>query len=335
MRLFWKEHVPLLLFLVPQILLVPFLYWLAGTRQAEIAGYALLLSFTLLLLYLIYRYVSNREVYRRMMEPPQTLEELLQPAGDTPLALALHELLESGYRLYESELYRYGKQREQQLAFSGRWVHQMKTPISVIQLTLENEREKETLPESVLDSIQEELDRLRKGLEMALYTSRLEQFEHDFHVAPVRLLDVVNEAVADHRKLFIRKGVYPDIRIAEELEVYTDKKWLMFVLSQLITNAVNYSAGVGEKVEFTAYARGKKTVLDVRDYGIGILKEDIRRVFEPYYTGQRGRQYSESTGMGLYLVHEVCSRLGHRVELASTPGQGTTISLLFERQRPL
>ncbi|GJM80508.1 hypothetical protein HMSSN139_30040 [Paenibacillus sp. HMSSN-139] len=74
-------------------------------------------------------------------------------------------------------------------------------------------------------------------------------------------------------------------------------------------------------------------MLDVRDYGIGILTEDIRRVFEPYYTGQRGRQYSESTGMGLYLVREVCSRLGHRVELESAPGQGTTVRLLFERSR--
>lgn len=335
MRLFWREHVPLLLVLVPQILLVPFLYWLADSRQTDIAGYALLLSFALLLLYLAYRYVSNREVYRRMTEPPRTLEELLQPVGETPLALALRELLESGYRLYEAELYRYGKQREHQSAFVGRWVHQMKTPISVIQLTLENEREKESIPEAVLDSIQEELDRLRKGLEMALYTSRLEQFEHDFHVAPAPLLDVVNEAVAEHRKLFIRKGVYPDIRIGEGLEVYTDKKWLIFVLGQLITNAVNYSAEAGDKVEFTAYVRGKKTVLDVRDYGIGILKEDIRRVFEPSYTGQRGRQYSESTGMGLYLVREVCSRLGHRVELESAPGQGTTVRLLFERQPPL
>ncbi|MCH1642285.1 sensor histidine kinase [Paenibacillus timonensis] len=332
MRLFWKEQVPLLLFLVPQILLVPFLFWLAGVRQTEIAVYGLLLSFTLLLLYLIYRYFSNREVYRRMTEPPRTLEELLQPAGETPLALALHELLESGYRLYEAELYRYGKQREHQTAFTGRWVHQMKTPISVIQLTLENEREQETIPETVLDSIQEELDRLRKGLEMALYTSRLEQFEHDFHVAPIPLLAAVNEAVAEHRKLFIRKGVYPDIRIGEELVAYSDKKWLTFVLGQLITNAVNYSSGVGDKVVFTAYVRGKKTVLDVRDYGIGILTEDIRRVFEPYYTGQRGRQYSESTGMGLYLVREVCSRLGHRVELESAPGQGTTVRLLFERQ---
>lgn len=332
MRLFWKEQLPLLLFLVPQILLVPFIYWLAGSGQSEIALYALLLSFTLLLGCLIYRYVSHREVYRRLTEPPRTLEELLQPVGETPLALALQELLESGYRLYEAELDRYGKQREHQSAFAGRWVHQMKTPISVIQLTLENEREKETIPEATLDSIQEELDRLRTGLEMALYTSRLEQFEHDFHVAPVSLLKVVNEAVADHRKLFIRKSVSPDIRIGEELEVYSDKKWLTFVVGQLITNAVNYSAGAGDKVEFTACVRGKKTVLEVRDYGIGILKEDIRRVFEPYYTGQRGRQYRESTGMGLYLVGEVCTRLGHKVELVSEPGQGTTVRLLFERQ---
>ncbi|MGG6312276.1 sensor histidine kinase [Paenibacillus macerans] len=334
MRLFWREHVPLLLFLVPQILLVPFLYWLAGFHEIGIVAYALLLSFVLLLLYLGYRYLSHREFYRRMTRPPQTLDDMLQPVGETAMGSALHELLESGYRMYESELYRHGKQMEQHSTFTGRWVHQMKTPISVIQLTLENEREKETMSERTLDSLQEELDRLRKGLEMALYTSRLEQFEHDFHVVPVALQDAVNQAVAENRKLFIRKGVLPDIRVEGELRVYSDEKWLLYVLGQLITNAVNYSAGIGDKVEFRAYARGKKTVLDVRDYGIGILKEDIRRVFEPYYTGQRGRQYSESTGMGLYLVREVCSRLGHRVELESEPGKGTTVRLLFDRESP-
>lgn len=333
MRLFWKEQIPLLLFLIPQMVLVPFLYWLAGSRELDIAVYALLLSVTCLLLYLGYQYFSRREVYRKLTTPPGKLEELIDPSGETPLALALDARMEAGYRLFQEELYKYRSQMETNTAFTNRWVHQMKTPLSVIQLTLENE--KEALPESVLESIQEELDRLRGGLEMALYTSRLERFESDFRVDRVSLRDAVNRTVAAHRKLFIRKGVYPVIEIGEEVQVYSDEKWLEFILGQIAVNAVNYSAGKGNKVEFTATRRAKKVVLEIADHGVGIRKEDLRRVFDPYFTGEQGRQYRESTGMGLYLVREVCRRLDHKVELESAWGEGTTVRLIFTADRKL
>lgn len=333
MRLFWKEQIPLLLFLVPQMILVPLLYWLAGSRELGIALYALLLSVTCLLLYLGYQYFSRREVYRKLTAPPEKLEELMDPSGETPLALALDSRMEAGYRLFQEELYKYRSQMETNTAFTNRWVHQMKTPLSVIQLTLENE--KEALPEIVLESIQEELDRLRGGLEMALYTSRLERFESDFRVDRVSLRDVVNRTVAAHRRLFIRKGVYPAIEIGEEVHVYSDEKWLEFILGQIAVNAVNYSAGKGNKVAFIAARRAKKVVLEIADYGVGIRKEDLRRVFDPYFTGEQGRQYRESTGMGLYLVREVCRRLDHKVELESTRGEGTTVRLIFSADRKL
>ncbi len=333
MRLFWKEQLPLLLFLIPQILLVPFLYWLAGFRQLEIAFYALLISMTLLLLYLTYHYFSRREVYRKLTRTPDKLEDLLEHSGESPLAIALDTQMEAGFRLYQDELYRYTSQMETHAVFTNRWVHQMKTPVSVIQLTLEHEQD--GISEGTRDSIQEELDRLRKGLEMALYTSRLERFESDFRVDRVGLREMVNRTVADNRKLFIRKGVYPVIAVEEELTVLSDEKWLVFILGQLVINAVNYSAGKGDKVVFSARVQGKKTILEVTDYGIGISKEDLRRVFEPYYTGQQGRQYQESTGMGLYLVREVCRRLNHQVELASEPGVGTNVKIIFNTERKL
>ncbi|WP_334073777.1 MULTISPECIES: sensor histidine kinase [Paenibacillus] len=333
MRLFWKEQLPLLLFLVPQIFLVPLLYWLAGSREPDIALYALLLSVTFLLLYLGYHYFSRREVYRKLTKPPERLEELMEPSGETPLALAFDFRMESGYRLFQEELYRYRSQMETNTAFTNRWVHQMKTPLSVIQLTLENE--KEALPEHVIESIQEELDRLRRGLEMALYTSRLERFESDFRVDRVSLREVVNRTVAAHRRLFIRKGVYPVIEIDEDVHVFSDEKWLEFILGQIAINAVNYSAGKGNKVEFTATRLAKKIMLEITDYGVGIRKEDIRRVFDPYFTGEQGRQYRESTGMGLYLVREVCRRLDHKVELESSRGDGTTVRMIFTADRKL
>jgi len=220
-------------------------------------------------------------------------------------------------------LHRHRSSMKQHAVFINRWVHQMKTPLSVIQLTLQE------LEGVAADSMMEELERLRKGLEMVIYTSRLEHFEYDLMVEAVKLRKIVNQAIAENRRLFIRKGIMPDIQLGDEW-VYSDTKWLQFVAGQILTNAVNYTEGIGKSVFVRIYSRGKGTVLEFRDQGIGIVKEDLNRIFNPYFTGERGRQYHESTGMGLYLVREICNRLGHDVELESKPGQGTVVRLVFD-----
>ena len=68
-----------------------------------------------------------------------------------------------------------------------------------------------------------------------------------------------------------------------------------------MTNAVRYSGERGKKVFLSAYRNGKDIILEVRDEGVGIPQEDIRRVFEPFYTGKNGRAFGESTGMYFIL----------------------------------
>lgn len=131
------------------------------------------------------------------------------------------------------------------------------------------------------------------------------------------------------RRYFIQNGVYPELQIQDAIKVESDAKWLTFILSQLVTNAVKYSSGTGEKVILSAYHRGKNVVLEIRDQGVGIPKQDLRRVFDPYYMGENGKTFSESTGMGLYLVEEVCKKLQHRIELESDVGKRTTVRLHF------
>lgn len=89
--------------------------------------------------------------------------------------------------------------------------------------------------------------------------------------------------------------------------------------------------GSGAKVTIHSYLQEGHWVLEVKDRGVGIPKQDLRRIFNPYYTGENGRIVSESTGMGLYLVHKVCRRLNHRIEMDSQVGRGTTVRLLFIR----
>ena len=328
MKLFLREHVPLMLFSLVQMLLVPLLYALSGERRSlGVMLYGVLLGVAALVLYLGYRYISQRAMYKELSAAERAGgESLAMPSlGETALAEAVHTYYERLERSFGEQLHASESRMEQHLVFVNRWVHQMKTPLSVIQLILPE------LDDIPADSIRAELERIRRGLEMVIYTARLERFEQDFAVKPVLLREAVNKAVMDSRRFFIRMGITPTLQMDAGLAVYTDAKWFRFFLDQLLTNAVNYSGAPGKKVTIAASAEGDIVRFTVRDEGIGIRPEDIGRVFQPYFTGERGRDYRESTGMGLYLVREIADRLTHRVELESAPGAGTAVTLFLRR----
>lgn len=341
MKLFWKEQTPLLAFYALQALLVPLLYSLLDVRfDGAFVLYGLLLSLAVLAAYLLFRYLTHRNFYRQLGddENPDLAERENIPSfrgdgGTAPLPEALNRLLLRQEKRCLDELSREKNRMELHLAFMNRWVHQMKTPVSVLQLTAAE------MDSEAGDSIIEELERIKKGLEMVLYTARLERFEQDFAIRPISLRETAAQAVKENRRLFIRKGVRPELRIGEGVRVYSDGKWLLFLLGQILTNAVNYSGGPGKTVIIEAREQegtsgASVTELIVQDEGIGIAVEDLRRVFSPYFTGERGREYTESTGMGLYLVKEICTRLGHEVSIASQPGIGTTVSIRFPHPPP-
>jgi signal transduction histidine kinase len=324
MKLFIREHLPLILIQTVQLFLVLLVYWLDGYRNVPTALYSVFIGLTLLAGYLIYRYAGYRLFYRKLSGSMKDLDESLQPSGGAPLPKALDELLQSQYRLYRQRLDEWESRRRAHLTFMNQWVHQMKTPLSVIQLTVQDEEDPR------FASIREEAERMERGLETVLYTARLEAFEQDFTVERVSLRQAVERVVHENKRSFIRNAVYPEVNIDESLHVETDAKWLHFMLNQLLSNAIKYSAGSHAKIRFTAQEREAGTVcLSIQDRGIGIPAADLKRVFRPFYTGENGRKYRESTGMGLYLVNEICRRLGHRVELASQVGAGTTVTLVF------
>lgn len=323
MKLFLREQRPLILIYVLQLVLVSVVYWLDSYRNLANSLYAALLSGCLLLAYLVYRYITNRTFYRRLEEPSTSLRDFTDVKPGSPLSDRLHHLLKAQYRYYLSEIHEQQSKVEAHLHFINQWVHQMKTPVSVIHLMVQNEDD----PRSV--AIEDEIDRLRKGLEMVLYTARLDTFEHDFFVETLNLEKLVRSVASSQKRLFIRRKVFPQIEIEGAISITSDEKWLSFVLAQIITNAVKYTVKENAKVQFHGYVRDTETVLEIADEGIGIPESDLPRVFDPYFTGENGRRFQESTGMGMYLVKQICSKLGHRIELESKVGQGTTVRIVW------
>jgi OmpR family two-component system sensor histidine kinase YxdK len=327
LRLFLQEQRPLIIVYIAQLLVVSLIYRLDGFRNITVSLYAGIISLLLLLGYLIFRYIANRSFYKRLEQPlpgESLTGESSAESSHTPLAEALHQLLRTQFRQYTTDLHNYKHKIEGHLQFINQWAHQMKTPISVIHLILQDDDDPR------FAAIGDELDRLKKGLDLVLYTARLDTFEHDFYVENLPLERIVRGVTSEQKRLFIRRRIYPSIRMESGLTVATDEKWLSFVLTQLLTNAVRYTLEEQGRLYFDGYAREGKVVLEIRDEGIGIPPSDLPRVFDPYFTGENGRRFRESTGMGLFLVKQICDKLGHAFEIESKLDEGTTVRLIFE-----
>ncbi|OIK16170.1 hypothetical protein BIV60_05890 [Bacillus sp. MUM 116] len=323
MTLFIREQLPLIFLYIGQLMVITVIYWLDGFHHLEISLYAALLSGCLFVGYLIFRYITHRSFYQRLEKPLESLKDFRSEVHHSPLAESLQELLLSQFQHYQTDLHNYKHKLEGHIQFINQWVHQMKTPLSVIHLIIQEEDDPR------FTAIGDEIDRLRKGLDMVLYTARLDTFERDFFVENLNLESVVQSTVSNQKRLFIRKRIFPSFHFSEDHQIVSDEKWLSFVITQLITNAIRYTVHENRKIHFLSYRRGIKTVLEVKDEGVGILESDLPRVFNPYFTGENGRNFQESTGMGLYLVKQICEKLGHHIEIDSTVHQGTTVRIIF------
>ncbi|MED3552507.1 sensor histidine kinase [Cytobacillus praedii] len=325
MKLFFREQMPLIFIYFLQLFLIFLVYWLDGYRNMAVSVYAAILSTCLLSGYLIYRYIRNKGFYQRLEKPLTSIEDLSnEPQGaGSPLAEGLQQLLKNQYSHYKKDLHKYKYKLEDHIQFINQWVHQMKTPISVIHLMIQEEDEPK------FKAIGDEIDRLKKGLELVLYSARLETFERDFYVETLRLESIVRSVTSSQKRLFIRKRIFPSIQIDTHSIIVSDEKWLSFVLTQLITNAIRYTVEENRKVFFRGYKQGKNSILEIQDEGVGIPCSDIPRVFDPYFTGGNGRNFQESTGMGLYLAKQICEKLGHQIEIESKVNHGTTVRIIF------
>ncbi|WP_100012917.1 sensor histidine kinase [Lentibacillus sediminis] len=324
MKLFIKEHQMLIALQGIQFGLFFLILWLDGYRNVQTMFYAIFLGLFLFSCYLVYHYLTRKAFYKRLEQPMKSLDESLQQTDQAAIAEALDHLLKSQYRLYEQRIGEIEARKEEHMTFIDRWVHQMKTPLSVIDLTAQD------LDEPDSSSIREETDQIKTGLSTVLYMARLRTIEQDFRIKPVVLEDLVRDVNRENKRLFIRNEVYPQLEKERSgITVESDEKWLLFMMTQLIQNAVKYSAGISRQITISLYERSESAIFEVTDFGVGIPEEDRNRIFHAFYTGENGRKYRESTGMGLYLVKEVADYLGHEIEMESIVGQETTFRIVF------
>jgi signal transduction histidine kinase len=237
------------------------------------------------------------------------------------------ELLEKLYEQQNNRLEKLYEEKRENLEYINSWVHEIKTPIAVSRLVIENSTEKPMA--DVLASLKEELDKIDAHVEQVLYNSRADEFAKDYMISEVAIEEVVKAVVKKHAKTFINKKISVDIQ-TEEIEVISDKKWLFYIIDQIIANSLKYT-DAGGRINIRGIVKEKEKQLIIEDNGIGIRQEDIGRVFERGFTGQTGRQDYKATGMGLYLARKLARKLGHDISIGSANNEFTIVTIHFPK----
>ena len=323
-RRYWKNRIPFLLTnLICMVALIVFLL-VCGNSISVV-----------LLILVVWAVVLLSGLFLTYWKRKQQMQKLLDMAGWLSERYLISEVMELPeqaedqvyYQLLKmagkSMLEQIGEVRRERLEYKEyieQWIHEIKTPITAMKLLCENHRTDWT-KELLL-----ELEKTNRFTEQALYYARSEHTEKDYSVREMSLSQVVHQAIADNKYLLLQSGVRLEVEEMADT-VYSDEKWVRFILNQLIANVVKYRSGQ-PVLRFSTRRQQDQVVLVVEDNGIGISPADLPRVFEKGFTGQNGRMVQQSTGIGLYLCKRLCDKLGIGIA-AESSGQGTAISLAF------
>ncbi|WJY96656.1 sensor histidine kinase [Corynebacterium fournieri] len=209
--------------------------------------------------------------------------------------------------------------------------HELKTPVGGIALLAEALLQDPTDPEMVEyfgTKLHKEARRMGEMITDLINLSKLQGAEALPDMAPVRVDDIVDDAVArnlvkaENHGIELTRGKYSGLR------VMADRALLTVAVSNLITNAINYSPN-GQPVSVTQkLVRDNVVLIRVTDRGIGIAPEDQKRVFERFYRVDKARSRSTGgTGLGLAIVKHVVANHGGSITLWSRPGTGSTFTI--------
>lgn len=202
------------------------------------------------------------------------------------------------------------------------WIHEVKTPIAISKLIIENNKNNITL------SIGDEIDKIDDYIEQVLYFTKSDSIEVDYNIRKLSLKQIVMTEFKRKSKAIINENIRPKFSNLD-YNILTDSKWIEFIIGQILTNCIKYKSQ-DPIIEIYAQKEDNKINLYIKDNGIGILEKDLIKAFEKGYVGSNGRNISKSTGMGLYICKKLCDKIGVGINIESNVNIGTTLKLIFD-----
>ena len=319
MKLFFaylKEHARLIIALALAVAVFAASFALYDLPLSAVT-YPAALCFVLTLVFVMVDFVRAKRRHAEFMsltEITAAEEKLLPPVrsiDDADYRRIIALLADSREEISRSSLRRWSDTVD----YYTVWVHQIKTPIASMRLTLQGSDS----PES--RRLSSDLGRIEQYVEMAMAYLRLDSESSDYVIREFELDPLIRRSVKKFAGDFISKRLSLELT-PTETRVISDEKWLAFVIEQILSNSLKYTREGSVRI----YMSEPKT-LCVRDTGIGIAPEDLPRVFEKGYTGRNGRDDLRASGLGLYLCRRVCNNLGHGISAVSVPDRGTEIRI--------
>ena len=275
----------------------------------------------------IYDYFNRKKYYDNLFKNLDGLDkkyfiaEILE-SGDFIESNIIYSVLEECTKSMKDEVADLKRNINDYKEYIETWGHEIKTPIASARLILENDEG------YINKSVLEEIEKVEGFIEQVLFYARSSTVERDYIIKKIPLKNSINSVIRKNANILIEKRVKIQLEDIEK-KVYCDSKWIEFILQQIISNSVKYMDKDEKYIKIRCLEKDKNIILKILDNGIGISEKSIEKVFEKGYTGENGRKYNNSTGMGLYLCKKLCLKLGLGISIKSKLGVGTEVTIVF------
>ena len=247
------------------------------------------------------------------------ISDILPKPGDLQNK-AYYYALKKACKAMNDKISQIEKEKQEYEEYVESFAHEIKIPIGALSLTFDNTKNY---------ALKKETDKLYRLTEQMLYYARSESTEKDYFVKKLNLEEVIHNVILKFRHDLIDHKVIIETHAIDQI-VYTDEKWLTFILSQIIQNSIKYFDKQENKLTITGQDNDTNIILSIKDNGCGISSSDLSRVFEKGFTGS-DRSKSNSTGVGLYLARKLSFRLGLKLDIASEEKEYTILQITFPK----
>lgn len=322
MKLFIKHHISFIVLFILVFICLGFIIEVLGGIENNFK-YFIFLSFSQLFIFLVIKYFRNYRIYNVLSNEPKELKDMLLHNPKSNLEERFSRNQKEYFKIFNNKILELESIQKEYKMFIDQSIHQMKTPLSIISMISQNNRENEDFKKVLV-----QVNNLDYYLSQTLNFLRLSDIEKDIQIEKINLRALVVEVVNDLKDFFILNSIYPSVNIDESIFVFTDKKQIKNVVYQITNNGIKYGKK-SSKLIFDIESDVGNTILNITNEGIGIVSSDIDRVFDIFYTGENGRIYGESSGVGLYIVKKVLDLLSHHIMIKSMPNEKTTFSIYF------
>lgn len=325
---FLKER---FLFLILSLATLGFSFLLLFYLEVDLYAiiFITLLNLISILTYHIYDYFNKKKYYDELMSNLDALDKKylisdVMEEGSFIESRLIYQIINETTKSMKDDISDLKINNKEYREYIELWVHEVKTPISSCKLIIENNKS------DLTNSINEEVNKVENYIEQALFYARSNALEKDYIIKELNLKNIINKVVRRNSKVLIQEKIKIEA-IDLDKTIYTDSKWIEFIINQVLNNSIKYMDYNKNQNKIKFYTReiGENIVLYIEDSGIGMNEKDVVKAFDKGYTGENGRRFSKSTGIGLYLCRKLASKLGLGINLESEVNKGTKVAIIF------